>query len=242
MNNYTIITARTSSKRLPKKILKKFGKFRTIDIIINRAKKIGLPIILATSNLKSDDNLVSYVKKKYKVNFFRGSHSNVLKRWQDCFKKFKVNYACMVDADDLLFDYSLYKSAIKMINKKKYELITKPKKIIVGIFTHIISSNLISKSKKKFKNQSIEFIEPVFKKLNLKTHIMKTKLINKNIRLTLDYHEDYLFFQILFNKFKITTPSKTVINFLEKNNKLTQINYFREKSWKDNQNKLNTIA
>ena len=64
MNNYTIITARTSSKRLPKKILRKFGKLRTIDIIIKRAKKIGLPIILATSNLKSDDNLVNYVKKK----------------------------------------------------------------------------------------------------------------------------------------------------------------------------------
>lgn len=241
MCNYTIITARTSSKRLPKKILRKFGKLRTIDIIIKRAKKIGLPIILATSNLKSDDNLVNYVKKKYNINFFRGSHSNVLKRWQDCFKKFKINYACMIDADDLLFDFNLYRSSIRLI-KKKYDLITKPNKIIVGIFTHIISSNLMLKLKKKYKNQSIEFIDPLFKKLNIKTCVIQTKLVNKKIRFTLDYYEDYLFFQILFNRFKATTPSKTIVNFLKKNNELTKINFFREKSWKDNQNKLRTIA
>ena len=45
----TIITARTSSKRLKKKIMLNINdKYKTIDILIKRSKLIGLPIILAT--------------------------------------------------------------------------------------------------------------------------------------------------------------------------------------------------
>ena len=64
----TIITARSSSKRLKNKIILNISKkYKSIDILINRSKLIGLPIILATSSAKSDDKLVNYVKKKYKI-------------------------------------------------------------------------------------------------------------------------------------------------------------------------------
>ena len=64
MNLFTIITARSSSKRLKNKIMLYITKeLRTIDILVKRCKLIGLPIILATSNSKSDDKLVNHVKK-----------------------------------------------------------------------------------------------------------------------------------------------------------------------------------
>ena len=67
LNFYIIITARTSSSRLPKKCLKFINKKRIIEIVIDRAKKIGYPIILATSKDKNDDILCKIAKKKILV-------------------------------------------------------------------------------------------------------------------------------------------------------------------------------
>jgi spore coat polysaccharide biosynthesis protein SpsF (cytidylyltransferase family) len=73
MNYYTIITARSSSTRLRNKIMLDITKkFKAIDILVKRSKLIGLPVVLATSNAKSDDKLVKYVKKKYKIKIFSG--------------------------------------------------------------------------------------------------------------------------------------------------------------------------
>ena len=97
-NIFTIITVRTSSKRLPKKCLKYINKMRVIEIIINRAKKIGYPIILATTKDKADIALCNLAEKN-QIIYFKGSKNNVLKRWNDCFIKNKVDVAIMVDAD-----------------------------------------------------------------------------------------------------------------------------------------------
>lgn len=67
MINAAIITARSDSSRLNRKIMKNIGKkLLAIDILIKRAKKIKAPVILATSDKKSDDDLCNYVKKNIK--------------------------------------------------------------------------------------------------------------------------------------------------------------------------------
>ena len=53
-----IVTMRNSSKRLPNKSIAKItDKLTAADIIIQRAKLTGLPVILATSTDQSDDSL-----------------------------------------------------------------------------------------------------------------------------------------------------------------------------------------
>ena len=61
-----LIFARMNSKRLKGKMLMKIGKKSLIFHIIDRVKKIKNKknIILATSNKKSDDNLVKEARKK----------------------------------------------------------------------------------------------------------------------------------------------------------------------------------
>ena len=55
---FVVITA-SSSSRLRNKILFSINEnTKVIDVIIERAKKIGKPIILATTVNKTDDNLV----------------------------------------------------------------------------------------------------------------------------------------------------------------------------------------
>ncbi|MDB3995618.1 hypothetical protein N9441_01700, partial [Candidatus Pelagibacter sp.] len=186
MKKAAIITARFNSSRFPGKILKTIiNKKKSIDILIERARKINLPIILATSNLKSDDQLCSYVKKNHNIFIFRGSSINKILRWHECFKRFKIQKACLIDGDDLCFDYKLYKKNIRTSSDDK--IITYPKNIITGIFTHILRieclEKIVSITKKK---QDTEMIDPYLNNTKLKKRIIKVPKIylNKKIRIT----------------------------------------------------------
>ena len=61
-----IIYARTSSKRLPNKVLNKINKKTLLETVYLRAKKnlLNLPIVVNTSTHRSDNRIVSYCKKK----------------------------------------------------------------------------------------------------------------------------------------------------------------------------------
>ena len=50
---------------------------------------------------------------------------------------------------------------------------------------------------------------------------------DKNVRMTLDYKEDFLFFKMIFKKFHKKHPKFSileVLNYLNKNNKIIKIN------------------
>jgi len=238
LNIYSIITARSSSTRLPNKILLNVGKGqKSIDILIKRAIKIGYPIILATTRSKSDDKLCKYCEKNYKIKIYRGSKNNKIKRWHDCFLKFKIDKACMIDGDDLLFDFSLYK---KMINKKiKDGYIFKYREgMIVGTFMYIFTKSFIEKLKRiSILSRDTEMIDPFLNQNKKKIIYPKFKNLyfTKNIRLTLDYYEDLLVFRNLLKKFKVTSKYSDIIKYLNKNKIISKINFFRQNDWKNNQ-------
>jgi spore coat polysaccharide biosynthesis protein SpsF len=241
MKNAFIITARTASSRLPSKIIKKIYKnIRTIDILIYRASKLKIPVILATTRYKEDDFLCNYVKKKYKIIVYRGS-VNKIKRWRDCFLKYKIKRACFIEGDDPLFNYNLYQDELEKINK--YDIVTYPHNIITGIFFYIITNVGISKLYnyiKKNSHNDTEIIDPFIKKTKIKKKIIYIEKIfkNKKIRLTLDYIEDYILIKKLVSRLGYKIENKKIIKFLIKNKKLSSINFFRENDYKKNQREI----
>ena len=233
-NIFTIITVRTASKRLPKKCLKLINKKKVIEIIIKRAKKIGFPIILATTKDKSDQILCN-IAIKNKISYFQGSKKNVLKRWNDCILNYNIDIALIVDADDLLFDYTVYKKAVNKIIKNKYDYIRANKDSITGLFTYIFKSKVIKKIFNDNKEKNIETPEPFLKK-KFKFHSLNLKK-DKKIRFTLDYLEDLVFFKKIFSKFPFTVETTKVINHLKHFKNISKINYFRENDYLINQKK-----
>lgn len=237
----SIITARTQSARLSNKILKKITKNNlSIDILIKRATQIGYPVILACSDSKKDNKLVNYVKKKHKkVIIFRGNEINKLKRWHDCFQKFNINKACMIDGDDLSFCINTYKSSVSAL--KKYDVIKYNKKMIPGLFTYAITKKALIKCKKLFlEKPNSEMVDGYFDGVKLKMKEIKTGkyFLNKKIRLTLDYKEDLVFFKKLYSAVNITESSKNIVNYLKQNRQISKINYFRNFYWKKNQKSI----
>ena len=116
-----VIQARCGSKRFPNKINKKIYKnFSSLDFIIKRILKHfdKDKIILATSTEHIDKKLIIY-KKKYKINFFTGSHNNLLKRYYDCAKTYNIDTIVRLTADCPLVDPIHIKSYLRLFHKKK---------------------------------------------------------------------------------------------------------------------------
>ena len=64
-------------------------------------------------------------------------------------------------------------------------------------------------------------------------------LKKKNIRMTLDYQEDFEFFSNVIENIKFDFNIKDVLNYIQDNPYIVNINYKREQDWKNNQGKGN---
>ena len=80
-----------------------FGDVNVITHLIRRAKKFKIIPIICTTKNKSDD-ILEKISRFEKINFFRGSEKNKIKRWHDCSRKFNIKYFHTIDADDPFFD------------------------------------------------------------------------------------------------------------------------------------------
>lgn len=242
-NSVAIITVRNSSSRLPNKaIMSITEKFRSIDIVIQRAKETHLPLIIATSTDSSDDIFMD-IANDNKIECFRGSLLNKIKRWYDCFNFFNIQYALLLDGDDLCHDFKIGKKAISKLIQSECDIIINPPEIVTGFFTYAISKKGIEKlysvAKEESTNTDVitKFIEKA--QLNIKILELDAYQINKNIRLTLDYIEDLDFFRKLYQNIKINEDGKNVIDFLLKNSDISNTNFFRESDYLKNQEKFN---
>ena len=216
--------------------------FRAIDIVIIRAKQIGLPVILATSTDPTDDYFEDICKKQ-NIDIFRGALLNKIKRWYDCFVKFDIDFAIQIDGDDLSYDFDIAKNAIKEIQLGKFDLLTCEKEAITGLFTFAFTKNAIKKLYDVVPDEktNTDIITKFIKKSNLKTGYLEGSGYEKNeqIRLTLDYKEDLEFFKKLYSLTDIKTPTRKIIEFLIENPDVAKINYHRQKDFVLNQERFN---
>ena len=114
-NNIDIfILARLDSKRLPKKQLRKIGNETLLKILVNRlrkSKKIR-NVVVCTTNKKTDEPLISFLKKE-KILYFRGSEKDVLKRLLGAAKKFSTDIIIDVEGDKIYTDSKLVDLIVK---------------------------------------------------------------------------------------------------------------------------------
>ena len=103
-------------------------------------------------------------------------------------------------------------------------------------------SNLNKSIKIKHKNISFldtEMIEKFIDKNSLRSkHLIGSKYEIKNLRLTLDYQEDYLMIKKIFDKLGSYSSRRKINNFLKKNKYIKKINNFRNIDWIKNQKKI----
>ncbi|MGM0607120.1 MAG: cytidylyltransferase domain-containing protein [Candidatus Muiribacteriota bacterium] len=183
-----IIQARMSSKRLPNKAMADICNYPMIYHVINRCKKSELPVVVATSNQKSDDGLAFYLSK-IKQRFFRGDLNNVLKRIVFCAKEFDFDRIIRVTGDNPFIDFENIK---KLIKKDDYDY-GYIKGGALGTGAEIVKISCLFKNLKTnvepFDGEHVTlYIRRNLKKYNYFSVIGEKKL--KNLRLTVDEKKD----------------------------------------------------
>ena len=116
-----IIQARTNSSRLKGKILYKLDKNTLIEWVIKRLKKTKVSnVILATGDSLQDLKLKKICDKE-KISFFSGSEKNVLERFYQAAKKYKLDAIIRVCADNPFVDSGEINLLIKKFKESKFK-------------------------------------------------------------------------------------------------------------------------
>lgn len=208
-----IIQARSNSKRFNNKVLYKVYDKPIIWHVISKIKKSKnvKKIIVATSRNKTDDKLIKYLAK-IKINYFRGSLTNVAKRLCDAAEKNRAKFFMRISADSPLIDPVIIDKAIKIFKsqKKNYDIVTNvfPRSYPKGQSVEIIKTSRLRYFLNKFNKAQKEHVTKYFYK-NYKNFMIKNFMSNKKktkIKLAIDTKNDL---KIILKKFK----KKNFINF-----------------------------
>lgn len=174
-----IIQARCSSRRLKNKVLLKLNNKPVILHLIDtikKNKKIN-KIIVATSNKKTDDKLIRYLKK-VNILFYRGDLENVAERLFLTAKKYKAKKFMRISADSPLLDNAVINKAIQ-INKNfsSYDLITNlyPRTFPKGQSVEIIKTSILEKNIKLMNKSEREHVTKFFYTDKIKIKIKNFK-------------------------------------------------------------------
>ena len=206
MNIAAIIQARVGSKRLKNKILKKIEKKTIIEILLQRlkySKKIK-KIIVAIPNTKENDFL--YKKLKYlNCDVYRGDEHNVLKRYYECAKKFKVDNIIRITSDCPLIDPELIDKGINLFKKNKFDYVSNtispsyPDGLDFEIFSFKVLKNSMDQNLSKLDKEHVTLHMKRSNRIKKKNIIAKKNF--SHLRLTLDYKKDFLVLKKILSKF-----------------------------------------
>jgi len=209
-----IIQARTSSSRLPNKILMPFYKGKGIlQILISSLTnyfKDQIPIIIATTDLNNDHCIID-IAKNQNVGYYNGPIDDVLQRYIDSMEKYKLYGAIRVCSDNPFIDpegidillryfyYSGYDYCTYILNNNVPAI-----KTHIGLFAEAVSLDALERVRnntalKKYREHVTNFIYENPHTFNI-SYLKAPKYLfyENNLRLTVDTIEDFYILSTLY--------------------------------------------
>jgi spore coat polysaccharide biosynthesis protein SpsF (cytidylyltransferase family) len=230
-----IIQARMTSTRLPGKVLMKIEGKPTLWHVINRlkfSKKLN-DIILAIPDTKENSVLEEFAKDNA-IKFFRGSEKDVLSRYYETAKKFKVDVIVRITSDCPLIDPRIVDLVIKKHLNSNVDYTsntlerTFPRGLDVEVFNFEAFRRVYKEAKENYQREHVTpyiYEHPdIFKLQNVEA---KGKLKHPELRLTVDTKEDLQLireiYKYLYKPGKIFYVEE-IINLLNRYPELVKIN------------------
>ena len=117
-----IIQVRMDSFRYPGKALKPILNKPLLWHVIERSKKINIPIIVATTNRRIDDPIIQ-VCEQCNVEYFRGSFKDVLDRYFKIALKYSLEQIFRISADTPLIDPRLCSKMVQFFENNAVDYV-----------------------------------------------------------------------------------------------------------------------
>jgi len=199
-----------------------------IILLVQRISKIkNSKVVVCTTTKESDDDLVKLLQTN-NVTVFRGDNEDILKRLYDASIQFNVDKFVVVEGDDLFCDSKLVEDTWKTLSESDTEFVFWENIPIGSSPTGIKSNRLrILIEKKKSRNTETGWIKFILDSGLFKNQILRhpdTELHRTDIRLTVDYKEDYDLATKLYYKLPENFSLNDVIHIIDKNPDLKKIN------------------
>jgi spore coat polysaccharide biosynthesis protein SpsF len=230
MKTAIFLSIRNKSKRLPGKHFLKIQGKTTADLLVERIKLAKLPdkIVLCTS-VNPDDNALEELSKNQNIECFRGSEDDKLDRYLKAAQKFDIDFILVVDGDDIFCDPEHIDKIIERFQRTRADYII-AKDLPLGATAFGVKTKALKKVCAMKKESDTEVWGGYFTDTNLfkKEYIEPDALLKRpEIRMTLDYEEDFNFFKTIFDKLYLKNKNftlKDIIELIDKEPFISQIN------------------
>ncbi len=229
-----IIQARTSSTRLPKKVLLLLPYNSNITVlqqVIRRTKKSNIldDIIVATTTDKEDLEIIKIAEKE-NVKWFKGSKMNVLERYYKAAKKNKSDIIVRITSDCPCIDWNIIDKTIATHLKEKadYTSNTIKRTFPHGLDVEVISFEALEEAyceaMQDFEREHVCPYIHTTNKHKFKIAFIKApkELTAPDIRITLDTKEDYALLCSVFDYLYEKNPFFDAYDIVD---------LFKEKPW-----------
>lgn len=241
-NFIAFLTVRSKSSRLPEKCFLPFGSTNVLGHVISRAKYFGIDSVVCTSLDASDDKIEDYCRSN-KVNFFRGSFENKLKRWLACARHLDVPYFHTIDVDDPFFDPLQIFESIFQLTHHDLDVVYPTKISSSGSASvgYSIRTSYLEKVVPNFESVAeLEMVDTFFNKFNFSKNMALNSRYQEieSVRLTLDYPEDYALLSRILKTCGHYCTRIEIYNLFKSNPDLHRINWFRNTDWQNNQSTI----
>jgi spore coat polysaccharide biosynthesis protein SpsF len=243
------ITVRTGSTRLPNKALLNLNGRSTIEHLIQRVKRSQKAelIVLCTTDLLADKVLCS-IAEKNGIKHFQGSENDKLERWNSAAHKYDVEFFVTADGDDLFCEPELIDLAFAQYEQTGADFI-EGKELICGSFTYGIKASALKKVCAIKDSSDTEMMWVYFTETGLfKTELLKNvpEIFQRpEIRMTLDYEEDFRFFKTILDNFAEENDDftlKDIVVYLDAHPEVIKLNQFRQGEFLANQKKKTKLV
>lgn len=226
-----IIAGRMKSSRLKNKAIRKIFNKTSISRCLDSCTKIKSvkKVVLATSNLRSDDIIKSQNFKK-NVKIYRGHPEDVIDRYIRAARKYKINVLVRGTADCPYISGEIVDYLVKSHFETGADF-TFANNAAPGTSAEIYNLSTLDFIKKNKKDTSLSEYMTWYVMNNKRyfkiNEVSLPKNLSRKYRLTLDYEEDLKLFNLLYGKLhekKQTINLKNIFKIMDKNKNLQNIN------------------
>ena len=230
------------STRLPGKIMMSVRDKPLLHYVINQvlqSKKID-KLIIATTNLPQDDEIVKFVDL-YGIKVFRGSEEGVLDRYFHCAKELNLDIIVRITSDCPLIDPEIIDKCVEKFENENFDYLSNVNKNIDGdwiynpcgfpsgfaveVFTFNALENAWKNAKKSSDREHVtQYILDNSKKFKIGG--LENQENFSDLRLTLDYQVDFNLIKIIIEKFPINEifTLKKIVSFFNNYPEFKKIN------------------
>jgi spore coat polysaccharide biosynthesis protein SpsF len=235
------LSIREKATRLPKKVLLPLEGKTVTEHLIDRLKcsKLADDWIMTTST-HPDDDVLANLAAKTGIRCFRGSEEDKLDRYLQAARVHGVDFMVIVDGDDPLCD-PVYIDRVILKHLETGADFVYTEGLPLGAGSSGFTRRALEKVCQIKTQKDTEVWGGYFLKTGLfqtaKVEVQEPLLRRPDVRMTLDYEEDYRFFQAIFEALYV--PGKVfsleeVMRLLQRRPEIIQINQVVQKLYEEN--------